>query len=65
MTTTIEKGVPFLFSPSDAGRILSCSRSTIYSLMKSGELQSVRIGRSRRISETQMVKYINRLENGE
>lgn len=62
MTQVIEKGVPFLFSPRDAGKILSCSRSTIYALMKSGELESVRIGRSRKISETQLVRYIRTLE---
>jgi excisionase family DNA binding protein len=63
MSNSIEKGVPFLFSPRDVGKILSCSRSTVYSLMKTGELKSVHVGRSRKVSETQLVQYIRKLEN--
>jgi excisionase family DNA binding protein len=63
MPNVVEKGVPFLFSPRDAGKILSCSRSTIYTLLNSGELGSVKIGRSRKISETQLVEFIRKLED--
>ncbi len=58
----LERNVPFMFNPKDAAKILSISRSQIYVLLKSGELESVQIGRSRRISQDQMIRFINKLE---
>jgi excisionase family DNA binding protein len=40
---------PLLVRVEDAARILSLSRSTIYEMMDSGELPSVRRGAARRI----------------
>ena len=45
-TTIIE---PLLVRVEEAARILSLSRSTIYEMMDSGELPSVRRGAARRI----------------
>lgn len=58
----IEKDVPLMFTPVDAAQILSVSRSQIYVLIKRGELESVKIGGSRRISENQLVSFIGRIE---
>jgi excisionase family DNA binding protein len=58
----LERNVPFMFNPRDAAKILSISRSQIYVLLKSGELESVQIGRSRRISQDQMIRFINNLD---
>lgn len=58
----LERHVPIMFNPRDTAKILSISRSQVYVLLRSGELESVRIGRSRRISQDQMIRYINKLE---
>jgi excisionase family DNA binding protein len=58
----LERNVPIMFNPRDTAKILSISRSQVYVLLRSGELESVRIGRSRRISQDQMIRYINKLE---
>jgi len=42
--------------------ILSCGRSKIYELMESGDLKSVRMGGARRIPQTALVEYQQRLE---
>jgi excisionase family DNA binding protein len=58
----IEKDVPVTFTVEDAAKILSVSRSQVYVLIKTGEIQSVKIRGSRRITENQLVKYIKRIE---
>jgi excisionase family DNA binding protein len=58
----IELGVPATFSVEDAAKILGCSRSQVYVLMKTNELESARIRGSRRITEGQLVRYIKRIE---
>ena len=51
-----------MFNPKDAAKILSISRSQVYVLLKAGDLESVQIGRSRRISQDQLIRFINKLE---
>lgn len=58
----LERDVPLMFNPKDAAKILSISRSQLYLLLKAGDLESVQIGRSRRISQGQLIRYINKLE---
>lgn len=58
----LERNVPIMFNPRDTAKILSISRSQVYVLLRTGQLESVRIGRSRRISQDQMIRYINKLE---
>ena len=58
----IEANVPVMFDMKTVSRILSVSRSTVYQLLKSGELKAVRVGRVRRVSQNQLVEYIMRLE---
>lgn len=53
--------LPILYTPTDAAKVLSVSRSQIYVLLKNGDLGSIRIGRSRRIAQKHMSQYINQL----
>jgi excisionase family DNA binding protein len=50
-----------LLSPEAAGERLQCSRTTIYELMASGQLESVKVGRLRRIPAAALVEYVERL----
>ena len=60
----LEKNIPLLFTAVDAAKILSVSRSQLYVLLKEGQLKSVKIGRSRRISQGQLMSFINEVESG-
>lgn len=51
-----------LYRVSDASQLLSLSRSTIYTLLESGRLRSVKEGRSRLIPGTAIAEYIAQLE---
>jgi excisionase family DNA binding protein len=51
-----------MFDVRTVSRILSVSRSTVYELLRSGDLKAVRIGRVRRVSQNQLVDFINMLE---
>ena len=59
----IEKGVPITFKIHEVAKILNCSRSQVYVLIKAGELESVLIRGSRRVTENQLVSYIMKLES--
>lgn len=50
-----------LYTPDNAGAILDVGRTTIYALIQSGELKSVKIGRCRRIPASALEDYINKL----
>ncbi|KJE21497.1 DNA-binding protein, excisionase family [Frankia torreyi] len=50
-----------LLTPTEAAELLGVSRSTIYELMNSGDIESVRIGRSRRIPSAALVTFVARL----
>ena len=47
-----------LFSVVDAAQILSLSRSKVYELLSTGDIGSVRIGRSRRIPRSALDDYV-------
>jgi excisionase family DNA binding protein len=53
-----------LYTPDNAGAILDVGRTTIYQLIASGELRSVKIGRSRRIPADALEDYVNKLTAG-
>jgi excisionase family DNA binding protein len=59
----IEKGVPKTFSVIDTARILGCSRSQVYVLLRTRQLESAKIRNSRRITEGQIVRFIKKLES--
>ena len=53
-----------LLTIEEAARRLSIGRSHIYELMQRGGLRSVRMGRSRRILNTDLEAFIDRILNG-
>ncbi len=53
---------PLLLTPEEAAKVLRLGRTTIYALMKAGELRPVHIDRSCRISRAELERYVRRLE---
>jgi len=58
MSTTADK---LLHPPEEAARLLTISRSQLFELLALGEIESVKIGRLRRIPHDALVAYIKRL----
>jgi excisionase family DNA binding protein len=54
----LEVDVPVMFTPDQVAKIISVSKSQVFALIRNGELESLSIGRSRRISQTQLINYI-------
>jgi excisionase family DNA binding protein len=61
VTETFTTNDQLLVTPEEAARRLSVGRTTIYELMSSGELQSVNIGRSRRVPVSSLASFVSRL----
>jgi excisionase family DNA binding protein len=53
-----------LYDTREAARLLSISRTKVYELMASGQLESVRIGRSRRIPAEELRRFATAHEGG-
>ena len=53
---------PLLYKPPQAQEILNLGRSKIYELITTGELRSVRVGRSLRIPASALREYVERQE---
>jgi excisionase family DNA binding protein len=47
-----------LLRPEEVAQALSIGRSTVFALMRSGELRSVKIGKSRRVPVDAMTEYV-------
>lgn len=56
-------GEQILLTPERAADQLDVGRTTIYALIASGDLDSVKIGRSRRIPSDALVAYVERLRS--
>ena len=52
---------PLLLTPEEAATVLRIGRTTIYALMKAGDLRPVHIGRSCRIARVELERYVSRL----
>ena len=50
-----------LVTPEEAAALLRVGRTTVYALMKGGELRSVHIGRSCRLPRAELERYVNDL----
>ncbi len=51
-----------LLTPEEAARVLRVGRTTIYGLIKAGELQPVHIGRSCRLARAELERFVSRLQ---
>lgn len=54
---------PLLLTVVEAARLLGVGRSTAYELLASGELESVHIGRSRRVPVAAVENYVESLRS--
>ena len=61
MNETFTTDDQLLVTPEEAARRLSVGRTTIYGLMANGELQSVNIGRSRRVPVSSLSLFVSKL----
>lgn len=52
---------PLLLTPAQVATVLQLSRSKVYELMASGDVPSIRIGRSRRVPTDLLRAYVNAL----
>ena len=50
-----------LLTVSAAAQRLSLARSTVYELVLTGEIESIKIGRSRRVLASALTEYVDRL----
>jgi excisionase family DNA binding protein len=51
-----------LLRPEEAAQALGVSRTTVFELMRSGALRSVKIGAARRVSATALAEFVAALE---
>jgi excisionase family DNA binding protein len=52
-----------VYTPREAGRMLSISRSRVFELLASGELPSFLYGRKRLIRHEALVAYVDQIED--
>ena len=55
-------GERLLLTPEEAAELLRVGRTTVYALIKAGDLHPVHIGRSCRISRAELERYVRLLE---
>lgn len=53
-----EEQLPIVLTPAEAMDILGVGKNTIYRLLNSGELHGVRVGRSWRIANSVLEKFV-------
>ena len=52
-----------LLSAEEAGQLIGVGRTKVYELLRVGAIESVRIGRCRRIPYTALAAYVDRLRD--
>src|SRR3954468_11910189 len=62
----LPRGVPadesLLLTPEEAAQLLRIGRTTIYALMKAGDLRPVHIGRGCRVTRAEVERYVDCLQ---
>jgi excisionase family DNA binding protein len=53
-----------LLTAEEAGQLLSLGRTKVYELMATGELESVTVGRARRVPADALSRFVRFLEKG-
>jgi excisionase family DNA binding protein len=53
-------GRPLVYTPEEVAKLLKVGRTKVYELIQRGDLRSVKIGKSRRISSRALDEYIER-----
>jgi excisionase family DNA binding protein len=51
-----------LLTAEEAAKALNVGRTTLYALLKDGQLHSVHIGRSCRLTRAELMRYVERLD---
>lgn len=64
-TTTTAHDAPLLYTLPEAAALLRISRTKLYELLSAREIESIHIGRSRKIPATALHVYIDRLRTEE
>lgn len=57
----MDVGSPLLYTTAQAGKRLNCGKTTLYHLIMTGQLESVTVGRARRIPAVALEAYVERL----
>lgn len=50
------------FKVQEAAELLSLSRSMVYELIQAGKIETIKIGRSRRITQKQLAAFVEQRE---
>jgi excisionase family DNA binding protein len=51
--------IPAVMTPEEAAKILNIGMNSIYSLLRSGNLSSVKIGKQYRITKNNLIKFLD------
>ena len=57
-------GDSLLLTPEEAAQVLRVGRTTLYALIRDGDLRPVHIGRSGRLSRAELERFVDRLAVG-
>lgn len=57
-------GDRLLYRPKEAAAVLAISLARLYELLAAGEIASIKLGASRRITRTELEAYVARLAGG-
>ena len=53
------KNLPLVLHVKDLAKVLSISQNTAYALVRSGQIRSIRTGRTYRIPKDAVIEYLN------
>ncbi|SIN26325.1 helix-turn-helix domain-containing protein [Micromonospora cremea] len=59
----MDVGIPLLYTTAGAAKRLNCGKTTLYHLIMTGQLESITIGRARRIPAVALEAYVERLRH--